>query len=182
MVLKFGLPAAVGLIAAAAVSFAAAEEPVRPTPTLFGQRGRWTDFLKQHGEAELPTSAAVVRLIELAPDDDCPASARDKSGVSIRRVVLTTDGVGQVTSVVCGERRTRAMGLTEAGMIRVALADPQAAAVSGSFPGYCAGEESSAKLLEIVLAGRYRLIEWDCEAPPAIRPLAARMNAIKASP
>jgi hypothetical protein len=182
VVLKYGLPAAVGIFAAAAVSFAAAQEPQRPTPNLFGERARWTAFLKQHGESELPSSAAVVRLIELNADTDCPASSKDKAGVSIRRVVLTTDGVGELTSVVCGERRTRAMGLTEAGAIRVALADPQAGAVSGLFPAYCAGEESSAKLLEIVLAGRYRLIEWDCDTPPAIRPLAARLNAIKVAP
>lgn len=87
--------------------------------------------------------------------------------------------MAELTSEVCGVRRVRPLTLAEVGALRVALADPAAAAINGAFPSYCPGEESSAKLLELSLAGRYRLVEWECETPPALQILAARLSELK---
>jgi hypothetical protein len=168
------------VIAFLGLTAVAQAQPARPTPSLFKSgdckadtcaRQRWVDFLKSHGEAELTGGGVQVRLTVLNAET-CPGA---KDAIDILRFQL--GATPTETRNRCGARSTPALTADRAQALTKLLADPETANLQGEFPVYCSdGDEGRAvelHLVEILQGDRYRLIEWDCEPPTALRPLAA---------
>ena len=172
-------------LAALTLAAAAQAQTVRPTPSLFISgdckaqtcaRQRWLDLLKSHGEAELTAGPGVqVRLTVL----NAEVCAGAKDTVDIQRFLL-----GATASEArnrCGTRTTPVLSPAQAATLNRLLADPEVRTIAGEFPVYCSdgddGRTVELHLLEILQGDRYRLIEWDCEPPEALKALAAFFEA-----
>jgi hypothetical protein len=169
-----------GVLVALGLAAAAQAQPARPVPSLFKSgdcktdtcaRQRWVDFLRNHGEAELSGGGVQVRLTVLNAET-CPG-ARD--AIDILRFQL--GAAPTETRNRCGTRSTPTLTADRAASLTKLLADPETANLQGEFPVYCSdgdeGRTVELHLVEILQGDRYRLIEWDCEPPTPLRPLAA---------
>jgi hypothetical protein len=164
-----------------AAAGAAHSQPVRPSPELFKSgeckaaacaRDKWLAFLKEHDQSELaPAPGAQMRLIILNAE---PCRAK-KNTVEFRSYELGASPKAKV--LICGEPQSKTFAMQRAEAYAKELGKPDVAALNGEYPIYCSfadeGSPIEIHLLEILQGGRYQLIEWDCEAPDALRPLAA---------
>jgi len=168
------------VIAFLGLAVVAQAQPARPTPSLFKSgdckaetcaHQRWIDFLKSRGEAELTGGGVQVRLTVLNAET-CPGA---KDAIDILRFQL--GAAPSETRNRCGTRSALALTADRAQALNRLLADPETAALQGEFPVYCSdgdeGRTVELHLVEILQGDRYRLIEWDCEPPTPLRPLAA---------
>jgi hypothetical protein len=174
-------PAILALAMVMAATGAAHAQTARPSPELFKSgdckgaacaRDKWLAFLKEHDQPELtPAPGVQMRLIILNAE---PCRAK-KDTVEIRSYELGAAPKAKV--LVCGERQSKTFPAQRAAAYARELAKPDVAALNGEYPIYCSfadeGSPIEIHLLEILQGGRYQLIEWDCEAPDALRPLAA---------
>jgi len=167
-------------LATAGLAMVAQAQTPRPVPSLFKSgdckaetcaRSRWVDFLKSHGEAELTGGGVQVRLTVLNAET-CPGA---KDAIDILRFQL--GATATETRNRCGARSTPTLTADRAQALTRLLADPETANLQGEFPVYCSdgdeGRTVELHLVEILQGDRYRLIEWDCEPPTPLRPLAA---------
>lgn len=156
---------------------AAAQSP-RPVPTLFANgscdaacaAGRWTDFLKAHGQAPLMGETTQVRVTTFNAEG-CPNRDDD---VDILRLTLGDKPV--LDRDHCGTKTSKPVAGDRLEALNKALATPDLATLNGAFPAYCGEfegqEEHAFHLIEFLEQGRYRLIEWDCETPRPLKPLS----------
>jgi hypothetical protein len=174
---------------AALASPSLAQAPARPAPTLFTStacdvacaRARWGEVLKSHGEAELTGQTGTSLRLTTFSAEVCAGQA---DTLLIRRITL-----GDKPSedrMQCGARSRRALEGEDLAVLTKALATPDLADLKGAFPAYC-GEFEGADthefhLLEFLDAGRYRLIEWDCETPRPLKPLQAWFDRLPRLP
>lgn len=136
---------------------------------------RWRAFLRGHDQSELPATGTLVRYFEFAAEEE---AVLDSCSLHITRVDLAGETGGTSLSA-CTLRAKRTLTADQARRLKSVLAEPALAALDGPFPAYCpegVPQAEKTNLLEILQEGRYRLIEWDCEAPPAVIPLLALLN------
>ena len=172
------------LAIASVATVATHSQTTRPSPHVFKSgdckddacaRGKWLGFLKLHGQAELGAGPGVQMRLIILNAEPC----RQKSdAVEVRRYQLGASPREEV--MVCGQARARSLSSQRADAFAKELARPAVGQLNGEFPVYCSfadeGEPIEIHLLEIMEGGRYRLIEWDCEAPDALRTLAGQFE------
>lgn len=162
----------------------AAAQPTRPSPGVFRSGGcdgaacthdRWIGFLKVHGEAELATAPGVQLRLTVFNAEVCGTG---KDTVDIRRYQLGASP--KETRIACGTRTAPGLSADRAALLAKLMTDPDVAKTSGEFPVYCSdaddGRTVEVHVLEILEGDRYRLIEWDCEPPGELKPLASFFN------
>ncbi|CAN5144014.1 hypothetical protein BH11PSE2_BH11PSE2_10110 [soil metagenome] len=144
---------------------------------------RWEAFLAAHGETPLVLDTDIVRLMRLGGSGGCPAASVKKDGVHIRRI----DSRGEVmVQSDCGIVSQSRFSSAQTARLKAVLSDPAFAGLDGAFPAYCGegeakqdvddGDDGGANLLEVVGGGHYRMIEWDCDVPPALAPLISLLD------
>jgi hypothetical protein len=159
---------------------AARAQAQRPSPSMFKSgdckadeciRGRWLGFLRENGLAELAAAPGVqMRLIVLNAE---PCLGK-KSPIEIRRYGLGREATEDVS--LCGVKSSKVLAPARAAAFAKELAKPEVDQANGDYPIYCSFAEEGpveSHLLEVLQGDRYRLISWDCEAPSALKPLAA---------